>query len=186
MRRLQKFFWFSSLTVFLIPTLGCASTRSLRYPDAPQGQVFLAPAPRFDGAAFMEKWAGSEGESAKIRYLLDRIAGSRDTFIRNGNTHDGRTARRWLLYKLTHWVSGVQTAQDFVTRVASFSQKTGEPYLVRTQDGKIYSLESVLRNELSALETAVVQFRTLPQGGTLPQPVSVSLVPTSAIATSTN
>lgn len=181
----QNFFLLSSLALFLISNTSCASTRYnpyLHYTEAAEGQVFLSTLPHFEDSAFFERGSGWEGEHAKILYLLDRIATSPNGFIRNGEAHDGRTARQWFLYKMTHWVNSVQTAQDFITRVATFSQKTGKRYLMETPDGKVYSLASVLRNELFAFESASVKFRTIDRT-TLSKPISLS--PTRAVATST-
>ena len=124
---------------------GCVTTRSCQYTEAPSGQI-LSPNPNFQDSS---KWAGSTDEMGRIRYLLERVASSDNHFIRNGETFDGKVARQWLLYKMGHWVNGgLKTADDFVTRVATFSQRTGQPYLVQFSDGQVYSLSSVLRNEL--------------------------------------
>jgi len=184
--QVQKFLLVVSFAIFLIPT-GCASTRSLGYLDAPQGQAFLSPLPHFEDSRFFQKWSGSTNENDKIRYLLNRIAASPNKFMRNGDKFDGRVARQWLLYKRTHWVSGgVKTAEDFISRVAAYSQKTGKPYLVEMPDGKIYSLASVLRNELSALENALLKIRALDRQNVRSGQVSISLSPTAAVAASTN
>ena len=111
---------------------GCASLskNQFNYSDAPAGEVFLAAPLDFQSEAALLKWNGKVSESEKIGYLLDRIAASNYRFIRNGEIYEGKVARQWLLYKIHHWARGVDTAQKFVDRVATRSEKTGRPYLV--------------------------------------------------------
>lgn len=189
MRCVQRFFLFASPAIFVFFSVtGCVTSRRSQYIDAPSGQVFLDSATLWGNATFISRWTGPISERDKIDYLLDRIAASHYSFIRNGELHDGRKARLWLLYKMNHWVRGVDTAEDFVKRVASFSQRTGQAYLVQFPDGQIYSLNSVLKNELFAFETHVTQIKTL-HPVSLPKPGQVSLSPTTvastAVATST-
>ena len=173
-----KFFLRAFPAVFLIFFSGCASVpraRGLQYSDAPTDTLFLTPTPDFNSSEFFSRWSGEVSERDKIRYLLERIASSKNRFIRNDEIFDGPRAEQWILYKLGHWVRGVDTAEDFVMRVASFSQKTGEPYRVEFPEGKVYSLRSVLKNELSAFEKYRVAFnansRSVAQGaGPVPLP----------------
>ena len=181
MSQLQKIL-VGFLPILLISTFAtaCNHTRSCQHSDAPAGQIFLSPNPNFESSTFA-KWNGQSSEKARIRYLLERMAASDEHFVRNGETHDGKQARIWLLYKMGHWVNGVDTAEDFVSRVATFSQKTGNLYLVQQADGQIYSLQSLLRNELSAFDDHQVKAK----------PVSVSslsstTVASTAVATSTS
>lgn len=186
MRRSQQ------IVFLLLPALSLLSTSCAslgngcpKYREAPTGELFLSPAPDFENAAHFEKWLDSLNELDKIRYLLERIALSEHRFIRNGESHDGKIARQWLLYKMKHWVSGVESAQDFVARVASFSQKTGSPYLVEYSDGKVYSLGSVLRNELSAFESHLAKLRVIRQQsmrGTVGVSISPTAVASRAVA----
>ena len=182
----RKFFLLSFPAVFLMVTAGCASLprpRSPQYSEAPPGSFFLTPFPDFNSAEFSEKWSGAVSERDKIRYLLDRVATSKERFLRNGEAYEGPKARQWLLFKLTHWARKVETAEDFVTRVASFSQKTGEPYGVEFPEGKVYSLKSILNNELSAFEKNRTAFNARSQ--TLgPASAQISTPPVFATRTS--
>lgn len=156
---------------FLISTfnLSCVHGSKRQYSEAPSGQAFLSPSPDFQSLASLSKWSEPLNEQDKIGYLLERMAHSDDRFIRNGEIYDGKKARQWLLYKMFHWTQGVETADDFVNLVATYSQKTGSPYLVEFQDGKIYTLKSLLRNELTAFES-----RPHPKPGHVPLSSSVS------------
>jgi hypothetical protein len=134
----------------------------------------------------LERWSGPVSENDKIRFLLDRIADSEYRFIRNGEVHDGKVARRWLLYKMTHWISNVNSAADFVAHVADRSQRTGTPYLVEFPDGQVYSLKSILSNELSSFESDLQEIKKIRETATLnpsnrPNPISFS--PTAVAAT---
>ena len=136
--------------LFLSMNLSCSRYQVSRMETAP-GDLLLSPAPDFNSPTFRFKESGAATESDKIRYLLNRIGNSNDLFIRNEEIYPGQKAKQWLFHKMGHWVSGVKTAQDFIERVASYSQKTGRPYWVKTPDGKTYPLRGVLQNELNAL-----------------------------------
>ena len=180
MSRLRQFFFVSFPILFIISlNTGCLHTGAHRYNEAPAGQVFLSPNPRFEDATF-SRWTGASSERDRIRYLLARVAASNDRFIRNGKIYDGKKARQWFLYKMSHWVDGVETAEDFIARVATFSQKTGQPYLVGQTDGQIYSLRSVLRNELFAFDTYQNKLKAAPP------PLSTTAVASAAVAATTS
>jgi len=173
-------------TVFLILNTGCASLRNCNYSEAPSGQLFFSTTSELESPQDFSKWANLPTERNKIRYLLERIAASKYLFIRNGAPHDGKAARQWLLYKMSHWVNGVDTANDFVARVANGSLKTGKPYLVKLPDGKVYTLDSILRNELSAFESrlAAIGLDKAKVSNSNKTSLSPSTVPTIAVASS--
>jgi len=176
--RARQFFLVSFPTLFLtVLNTGCLHTRPCQYSEAPPGQIFLSPHPNFEDAGF-KRWDGAINEHARIKYLLERMALSNDRFIRNGHIHNGKKARQWFLYKMSYWVNGVGTAEDFVSRVATFSQKTGQPYLVEYTDGGIYSLGSVLKNELSAFDAQQNKLNELS--------ISPTAVASTAVAASTS
>jgi hypothetical protein len=186
------FFGFSVLAIISLFASGCASfgkCKAAEYLDASQGQLLTARTLNPQDPAALEKWSGPVFENDKIRFLLDRIAGSEYRFIRNGEVHDGKVARRWLLYKMTHWVSNVNSAADFVTHVAGYSQRTGDPYLVEFPDGQVYSLKSILSNELSSFEADLKKIKKIRETTSLnqpnhPNPISFSptAVATTAVA----
>ncbi len=102
-------------------------------------------------------------ESDKIRFLLDAIADSNLSFIRNGETFTGPLAYKWLKWKMHHAQyrdDPIDTAEDFVTRVARRSEKTGDPYQVKLKNGRYEKLMVILRHELSALEVALAEWNT--------------------------
>lgn len=149
------FLRFFAFAAFLWITQGCARTPVKDTGSNFTADVFLTPQPDFQSYRLRLPADIVPTERYKIRYLLDRIRDSDNSFVRNGEAHNGKDASRWLGYKMVHWVEGVQTAEDFVNRVAAFSQKTGQPYLVRCSDGNMYPLKNILRCELEALEKQV-------------------------------
>lgn len=97
-------------------------------------------------------------ERDKIKFLLDTIADSNLSYIRNGEIHSGPMAYKWLKWKMHHSQyrgDPIDTAEDFVTRVAVRSEKTGEPYRVKLQNGQYEKLVIILKHELLSLETAL-------------------------------
>ncbi len=188
MRPTQVIFLVLFPTFFLSLNTSCAHNRShqsTQNAEAPSPQIFLRPGPAFESETFQARWSGPVSEKDKIRYLLDRIGNSRQRFFRNGNLYDGNKARQWFLFKISRYVKDAGTAQSFVDRVATFSMKTGEPYLVELEDGKRYPLGSILANELAAFENYLGAIQNFP-AGSLPQlrPVSVTLFPATATSKS--
>ena len=170
----ERAFFLGFFPILFITALqaGCVHTNDYRYSEAPLGEVLLNPNPHFEDASF-SRWTDPLNETGRIRYLLSRIATSDNRFIRNGKPYDGKKARQWFLYKMSHWTSGVDTAEGFVSRVASFSKRTGQPYLVESIDGRTYSLGSVLKNELLAFDAQQTKARAK----------DISLSPTSVATT---
>jgi len=72
-------------------------------------------------------------EQKKIDWLIDQVAQSKATFIRNGTGYDAAKAVSHLRFKLFMAGSRVQTVKDFVEGVASSSSETGNPYLIRLE-----------------------------------------------------
>ena len=69
--------------------------------------------------------------SAEIDQLLGVIQKSSCTFVRSGQEYDGNAARRHLEFKLGFVRSRLETADQFVEKLASASSTTGEPYHIR-------------------------------------------------------
>ena len=85
-----------------------------------------------------------------IKYLLDYIAKSDATFIRNGQTHTPAEAVNHIKAKYEHFKKDIKTPEDFIRLSASKSLLTGQPYLVKTRDGKEMPLSDWLTNALKA------------------------------------
>jgi hypothetical protein len=75
-------------------------------------------------------------EEAKINALLERVSTqSAVAFVRNGKTYDAATAAKFLRGKWERQKGEVATVQEFITKIASKSSTSGQPYRIRFQDG---------------------------------------------------
>ncbi len=90
-------------------------------------------------------------EQQKIEVLLDTLASSDITFVRNGEAHDGAYARQHLEEKLKE-TKDINTAEDFISKVASVSSHTGTPYLVKFKDGTTIEAGKWLHDQLKEIE----------------------------------
>jgi len=93
---------------------------------------------------------GAESLDQTIEYLIDYVARSNATFIRNGTSHTPAEAVAHIKAKYEHFKPEIKTPEDFIRLSASQSLLTGKPYLVRTPDGKETRLDAWLT---AALET---------------------------------
>ena len=83
-----------------------------------------------------------------IKFLLDYVAKSDATFIRNGQAHAPQEAVNHIKAKYVHFKNEIKTPEDFIRLSASKSLLTGQPYLVRTSDGKETRLDEWLAQAL--------------------------------------
>jgi len=67
----------------------------------------------------------------EIDHLLDFVAQSQCTFIRNGTEHKAAEAKTHMSEKFAYVRKRISTAEDFIKGVASESSLSGEPYRVR-------------------------------------------------------
>lgn len=71
-------------------------------------------------------------EEARINAMLDALAQKKDlVFVRNGDTHNCEEAVSHLRLKLGNTRNLIDTAEQFIDKVASSSSITGKPYIVR-------------------------------------------------------
>ena len=89
-------------------------------------------------------------EKKKIEFLISSIENSKGViFIRNGTEYkDGKAAADHLRMKLQAAGGRVQTADDFIRLCATQSYITGQPYMIRTSDGKTIKSEKYFREKL--------------------------------------
>lgn len=78
--------------------------------------------------------AGDNGLDAEIDYLVEAVADSGCTFIRNGREHDAEDARDHLQMKRERGRRHYETTEQFIDRIASKSSWTGKHYLIRCAD----------------------------------------------------
>ena len=90
----------------------------------------------------------AESLDESIKFLLDYIAKSDATFIRNGQAHTPQEAVNHIKAKYEHFKSEIKTPEDFIRLAASKSLLTGKPYVVRAPDGKEMRLDVWLTDAL--------------------------------------
>jgi hypothetical protein len=70
----------------------------------------------------------------EIDYLLDTVAASNCTFIRNGKEYDADDARDHLQSKRRRGKRYFDSTEEFIERLASKSSMSGKPYQIRCGD----------------------------------------------------
>jgi Family of unknown function (DUF5329) len=92
-------------------------------------------------------------EARKIEALIKRVETLESAaFIRNGSSYSAAEAATFLRRKWAVNQAIVTSARDFVDKVASFSGTSGQPYIIRFQDGKQVRSQEFLRAELAEME----------------------------------
>ncbi len=89
----------------------------------------------------------------EVNALLERLASSECRFHRNGEWHGAQRARRHLETKLANqerW-GKLESAEQFIEKVASGSSTTGEPYLVECGTAAAVTSAEWLTGQLKAL-----------------------------------
>ena len=72
---------------------------------------------------------------ATIRHLIDRVAGSELTFVRNDMPYTPDRAAGHMEKKYRHYRDDIDTPEDFIELCASRSLMSGEPYRVIDRNG---------------------------------------------------
>ena len=70
----------------------------------------------------------------EIQYLLSYIGESSCTFIRNGDEHDAKNARKHIEKKYNYLKSRLTTAEEFIEHAASKSSFSGRPYKIKCNE----------------------------------------------------
>lgn len=92
-----------------------------------------------------------------INYLLNYIATSHATFIRNGATHTPAEGAEHVKAKYEHFKKDIKTPEDFIRLAATKSLLSGKPYLVKPDGGKERRLDEWLTEALKARRAAEPQ-----------------------------
>lgn len=93
-------------------------------------------------------------EKQKIEALIKHVGDLKDArFVRNGSTYEPATAVRFLRGKWDANKAEVKSARDFIDKVASKSDTSGKPYLMRFNDGKEIPSRDYLLGELKNFES---------------------------------
>jgi hypothetical protein len=99
--------------------------------------------------------ASAEDVAATVEHLIETVAVSELTFVRNDRDHSGSEAAAHLREKHETFQRDVRTPEDFITKVASISLLTGKPYLVKYPDGTRQPLADWLTARLQEHRAAV-------------------------------
>ena len=83
-----------------------------------------------------------------IEFLIDTVAQSNLTFVRNGQSHTCSEAAAHMRQKYDYFGSKIKSPEDFICNCASKSLLSGQPYLVETEQGRI-PVEKWLSEKLS-------------------------------------
>ncbi len=93
-------------------------------------------------------------EQVKIQSLIasvEQLPGA--VFIRNGTEYDGHKAADHLRLKLKYAGKRVQTADQFITNLATGSSMSGKPYQIRFADGHTVESAVYFREQLKRIES---------------------------------
>ena len=96
---------------------------------------------------------GASADNPEVEYLLDYVANSGCTFVRNGDAHDAADAAEHLRMKYQRAGRHAPTAETFIDRLASESSWTGKAYTV-TCDGETRTSNSWLHRALADYRSA--------------------------------
>ena len=92
-------------------------------------------------------------ESTRIEKLIQLVETRKDMkFVRNGTEYSCAEAGKFLRGKLESMGQDVNTAREFIERIASKSSMSGEPYRVKFTDGRSMLAGQFLHDELKRLE----------------------------------
>lgn len=166
-----KFPVYILIGLFFFPLLGCKtiqqkSTSSLMSSQVISSESFF----HSDGdvqsskdlEAFLEKYKSIKcEEQAKIDYLLDVVKKSHLTFVRNGESYSSDKAAKWLRWKMHHPQykdDPIDSAEEFVQRVANGSVQSGMPYKLILPNGEYVNAGFALEHELQTLEKDLLQY----------------------------
>ncbi len=87
-------------------------------------------------ASFAEAVPAAEDTDKTITYLLDYVARSDLTFIRNGQEATGKQAAAHMRQKWDYFRNTIRTPEDFIRLAATKSELSGKLYFVRFKNGK--------------------------------------------------
>jgi len=106
------------------------------------------------GHSFVQAQTLPNSEKQKIEALIKQIANLKDAkFVRNGSAYNADSAAVFLRRKWGANESEVNTARDFIDKVASFSGTSGKPYLIRFKDGGEIKSRDFLLAQLKKLDS---------------------------------
>ena len=99
-------------------------------------------------------YALKANEAARVDKLLTELGKQSDLiFIRNGTEHNAQEAESHLRLKLRNAGKYLDTAEQFIDKIASGSSISGKPYIVRIDGKKDEKANAFLHRLLNNIET---------------------------------
>jgi len=125
--------------------------KAFRFAVFPQGLIPLLSNEVSSKVAYQKYLIGSDKKLNEINYLFDLMENSSLVFERNGQKGSGKDAVKILRFKLNEYNDKINTTEDFIDKVASFSSHTKKSYYVILPEGKKLLLKDLLYTELKKL-----------------------------------
>jgi len=116
-----------------------------------QGQMPLLSNEVSNKASYQKYLTGQDKKFNEINYLLDLVEHSSMVFERNGQKGSSKEAVEILRFKLYQYKDKIHSTEDFIEKVASFSNHTKKSYFVFLPGGKKILLKDLLYTELYKL-----------------------------------
>ena len=91
--------------------------------------------------------------AAEIDSLLDYVRTSNATFIRNGQEYTPLEAVDHMQKKRQHFAQDIKSAEDFIGMAATKSLMSGQPYLIKTKDGRTQECSLWLLDKLREMRS---------------------------------
>ncbi|MBU1863336.1 MAG: DUF5329 family protein [Candidatus Omnitrophica bacterium] len=147
----KKKYCFVVLTCLGIVLNVCLVGRLVAQTPSTMRVRLLTPMAVKETQAYRTYGVKEKNEGGTIQYLINLVQSSRLKFLRNNHIVSGMTAGVWMRYKLQLYSEDATTVEDFITKVASYSRKSGEAYYVIYEDTAKVSMKEVLFNELQRI-----------------------------------
>jgi len=101
-----------------------------------------------------EETEPEENLEKTIIYLLECVSKSDCTFIRNGTPYNGKQASVHIRRKYQYFKKEIRTPEDFIRLAATKSLQTGQPYMVKTKEGKELRCDEWMKRALEEYRKA--------------------------------
>lgn len=101
---------------------------------------------------FSAVFANGLSEGEKIQRLIQAVETSNVVFIRNGGEYNAKAAADHMRLKLSRAGSRITTARDFIRYIGTRSSMSGQPYYIRTPDGRRIESAAWLNRKLAEIE----------------------------------
>ncbi len=110
--------------------------------------VIIALAGFFTLASANSYSGQTDSVDTTVQHLLDYVAASGLTFIRNSSEYTAREASGHMQKKYAHFKEKIKTPEDFIRLCATKSILSGKPYMVITRQGGVIRTSEWLTTEL--------------------------------------